>query len=288
MKILVLGANGMFGNVIFSSLDALSEYQVTGTVRKPRNPARCMNKNVVTNLDVLDQPALEQVINSVSPEVIINCTGLIKQRPEASDPLKIIPINGLFPHSLSMLCRDVGARLIQFSTDCVFSGDEGNYSDDAELGVSDLYGMSKYLGEVREEKHVLTLRTSIIGHELQSNYQLVNWFLSQQNSVYGYTNAIFSGFPTIEIADILHHHVLSGPALHGLYNLSANPISKHDLLKLIRQVYGKDIDIIADGKVQIDRSLNSDRFRKETGYIPPDWQTLVEKMYKSKQLPAGN
>ena len=278
MKILVLGANGMFGSMIFNQLSSIDAHEVVGTVRNSTTD----QNNIVVSVDVLNEPALLGVLNEFKPDVVINCTGLIKQRPEASDALQIFPINALFPHRLAQICADFQARLVQFSTDCIFSGKEGNYSDDAEIGVSDFYGLSKFVGEVKDQDHVLTLRTSIIGHEMHSKYQLVDWFLAQESSVSGYTKAIFSGFPTFEIARILNQHVLPNPSLHGLYNLSADAISKYDLLKLIRQVYNKDIEIIPDDKVEIDRSLNSGRFRDATGYHPPKWQELISAMYQCK------
>jgi len=276
MKILVLGANGMFGSMVFSRLSANSANQVHGTVRS----AVGENDNITPNIDVLNNPDLLGVFNKINPDVVINCTGLIKQRPEASDALQIFPINALFPHQLAKICADAGARLIQFSTDCIFSGKEGNYPDDAEIGVSDYYGLSKFIGEIKDQSHVLTLRTSIIGHELHSKYQLIDWFLAQEGSVLGYKKAIFSGFPTLEIANILDQVILPDPALNGLYNLSANAISKFDLLEIVRDVYKKDIEIIPDEKVEIDRSLDSSRFRQITGYQPPDWTELITAMYQ--------
>ena len=278
MKILVLGANGMFGSMVLSQLSSIDSHEVVGTVRNPTTD----QDNITVSIDVLNEPALLGVMNEFKPDVVINCTGLIKQRSEASDALQIFPINALFPHRLAQICADFQAWLIQFSTDCIFSGKEGNYSDDAEIGVSDFYGLSKYVGEVKDQDHVLTLRTSIIGHELQSKYQLVDWFLAQEGSVSGYTKAIFSGFPTVEIAKILDQYVLPNPSLHGLYNLSADAISKYDLLKIIKQVYNKDIEIIPDDKVEIDRSLNSSRFRNATGYQPPKWPELVSAMHQCK------
>jgi len=278
MKILVLGANGMFGSMVLSQLSSIDSHEVVGTVRNPTTD----QDNITVSIDVLNEPALLGVMNEFKPDVVINCTGLIKQRSEASDALQIFPINALFPHRLAQICADFQARLIQFSTDCIFSGKEGNYSDDAEIGVSDFYGLSKYVGEVKDQDHVLTLRTSIIGHELQSKYQLVDWFLAQEDSVSGYTKAIFSGFPTVEIARILDQYVLPDPSLHGLYNLSADAISKYDLLKIIRLVYNKDIEIIPDDRVKIDRSLNSSRFRAATGYQPPKWPELVSAMHQCK------
>jgi dTDP-4-dehydrorhamnose reductase len=168
--------------------------------------------------------------------------------------------------------------MIQFSTDCVFSGMTGNYADDAPSDVHDYYGLSKRLGEIADQTHVLTLRTSIIGHEAKDTYQLIDWFLSQQCTVKGYTRAIFSGFPTVEIAHILADHVLPKSSLCGTYNISADPISKHDLLEIVRKVYGMATEIVPDDSVIIDRSLNSNTLRLRLGYTPPGWPELVQRM----------
>ncbi len=250
-------------------------YTVEQTMR-PGVPSHAGVADVPTHrCDVLDTDALMKVLLDVRPNVVVNCTGLIKQRPDASDPLIIFPINALFPHRLSRLCAAIGARMIQFSTDCIFSGTTGNYADDAHSDMQDYYGLSKRMGEIGDQPHVLTLRTSIIGHEAHSAYQLIDWFLSQQGSIKGYTRAIFSGFPTVEVGRILAGYVLPKPELHGVFNISADPISKYDLLLIVRDAYGKQITIVPDETVAIDRSLNSSLFRGLTGYSPPSWRELV-------------
>lgn len=171
-----------------------------------------------------------------------------------------------------------GARLIHFSTDCVFSGKQGQYKEDDFADAYDLYGRTKYLGEVDYE-NAITLRTSIIGHELESKRSLVDWFLNQSSEVKGFRKAIFSGLPTIEIARIVREYVIPNPKLRGLYHLSVDPISKYDLLRMVGTIYGKDIAIIPDDELIIDRSLNSDRFRSATGFKPKPWLELVEAMH---------
>lgn len=275
MKVLVLGANGMFGSMVATVLAQYADYNVTQTVRAnvPRHGG--MADTMTVTLDVLDTLALEGCLANVAPDVVINCTGLIKQRPEASDILQIYPINALFPHQLARFCGVQGIRLVQFSTDCIFSGQDGNYADDAISDVQDYYGQSKCLGEVSDQSHVVTLRTSIIGHEAQSSYQLIDWFLEQEGSVRGFSKAIFSGFPTVEIGRVLAEYVLPQTDLSGTYNLSADPISKLELLRIVRDVYGKNIEIVPDYQVQIDRSLNSSALRARLGYTPPPWPDLI-------------
>lgn len=275
MKILILGANGMFGSMVASVLNQNSAYSVEQTMR-PGVPTHAGVADVPTHsCDVLDIDALMKVLLDVRPDVVVNCTGLIKQRPEAADLLAIFPINALFPHRLSRLCAAIEARLIQFSTDCVFSGKTGNYTDDSPSDIHDNYGLSKRVGEISDQAHVLTLRTSIIGHEANSAYQLIDWFLSQQGPIKGYSRAIFSGLPTAEMARILADYVLPKADLHGLFNVSADPISKHDLLLIVREEYEKQIEILPDETVAINRSLNSSAFRDLTGYAPPSWNELV-------------
>jgi dTDP-4-dehydrorhamnose reductase len=282
MKILILGVTGMLGNAVFKVLSENSAYEVYATLRNPKMVShfvQSLRSQLISNVDVLDLACLAETLEQVQPDVVINCVGLIKQLDSANDPLIVLPINALFPHQLSELCGANGARLIHISTDCVFNGRKGMYKEADSSDAEDLYGKSKYIGELHDNAHAITLRTSIIGHELSSNDSLVDWFLSQTGQVKGYDKAIFSGLPTVELAGIIGDFVLPKKELHGLYHVSAGPIDKYSLLNLIAVTYGKKIDIIADDKVQIDRSLDSEKFRKATGYQPPSWPTLIEKMH---------
>ncbi len=282
MRILVLGVSGMLGNAVFRLLSSSAGLEVAGTLRNTRDldafPAPWRHR-ITGGVDVLDLDSLTRVLGEQAPEVVINCVGLIKQLSAAKDPLVALPINALFPHRLARLCRLGRARLVHVSTDCVFSGRTGDYRERDLSDAEDLYGRSKQLGEVVDLDHAITLRTSIIGHELRSNRALVDWFLSAQGEVKGYTRAIFSGLPTIELARVIRDHVLPDDTLHGLYHVSAAPIAKHDLLKLIAQTYAKQILIQPSEELVIDRSLNSDRFRSATGYQPPAWPELIDAMH---------
>ncbi len=278
MKILVLGANGMFGRMVATVLAARDNFAVERTLRPGIVPHAGSPDMTTHHCDVLDTDALLEVLIASRPDCVINCTGLIKQKPEAADVLKIFPINALFPHRLARLCDVIGARMIQFSTDCVFSGETGNYADDAPAEAQDFYGLSKRLGEIADQPHVLTLRTSIIGHEAHSAFQLIDWFLAQEGTVKGYRRAIFSGLPTVEIGRILADLILPRQNINGLYNISADPISKYELLQIVRDVYGKQIEIVPDEVVKIDRSLDSSKLRSILGYVPPSWPDLVAQM----------
>ncbi|WP_423680128.1 dTDP-4-dehydrorhamnose reductase family protein [Undibacterium sp. WLHG33] len=279
-RILVLGASGMLGNAIIRYFSQFEEFEVFGTIRSPKCLAFFspeIQKNIFSNIDVLNPVDLNNAFIKIRPNVVINCIGLVKQLGDSKNPLKAIPINAEFPHRLAQICDLGNARLIHFGTDCVFSGNKGMYSELDLPDANDLYGRSKFLGEV-SARHCITLRTSIIGTELDSHSSLVGWFLNQSNEVKGYRNAIFSGLPTVEIARIIRQFVLPNKNLSGMYHLSAEPICKFDLLNLVAKEYGKDISIIPDETLKIDRSLNSDNFRNVTGYIPRDWTTLIKEM----------
>jgi len=285
MKILVLGVSGMLGHKVFAEFSRAGDCEVLGTLRSPsllRHFDEASRERISVGIDVLDQDALTKLFAQVRPDVVINCVGLIKQLANAEDPLTALPLNAMLPHRLSALCRLSGARLIHVSTDCVFSGSRGNYREDDISDADDLYGKSKYIGEVRNDTHAITLRTSIIGHELGSNVALVDWFLSQQGRVKGYRRAIFSGLPTVELARVMRDVVLPRPELHGLYHVSAAPIAKYDLLGLIAQQYGKQIEIDGDDALAIDRSLDSSRFAFATGYRAPEWPALIATMQQAR------
>lgn len=283
MKVLVLGVTGMLGNAVFRVFSADAAYQAWGTLRStsalhyfPQDS----HARLLCGVDVLDQDALTSVMARVKPDVVINCVGLIKQLADANDPLTALPINAMLPHRLARLCELSGARLIHVSTDCVFSGRKGLYREADLSDAEDLYGKSKCIGELHEQAHAITLRTSIIGHELGSNHALVDWFLSQQNSVKGFTKAIFSGLPTVELARVMKDFVIAHPHLSGLYHVAAEPIDKFRLLSLVAVQYGKTIEIRPDDALVIDRSLDGARFREATGYVAPDWPELVRRMHQ--------
>ena len=210
---------------------------------------------------------------------MINCIGIVKQLADANDPLYALPFNSLLPHRLANLCGVAGARLVHMSTDCVYSGSKGMYTEEDIPDATDLYGRSKLLGEV-DYPHAITLRTSIIGHELIGARSLVCWFLEQSGCVSGFNRAVFSGLPTVEIARLIRDYVLPNPLLHGVYHVSSDPINKFDLLKLVAHIYGKNIQIEKNGDYEIDRSLDSVRFREETGYSPASWEDLIVSMHE--------
>jgi dTDP-4-dehydrorhamnose reductase len=213
--------------------------------------------------------------------VVINCIGLIKQRENVNNLLDVLPINSLFPHQLSEICKQYDVRLIHISTDCVFSGKKGGYVESDKSDAENLYGISKYLGEINHKENCVTLRTSIIGHELNSKKALLEWFLSQELSVKGYRKAVFSGLTTNELSKVIRDIVIPNKSLAGLFHISSKAIDKYSLLKMISEVYNKKIEIISDDSLIIDRSLDSSYFTKTTGYIAPDWHDMIKEMYES-------
>lgn len=282
MRILILGATGMLGSAVMRVLSSGSfGHEVFGTIRgedgRNRIP-RVSPDRLIAGVDVLDQDALVAAMAQVRPNVVVNCIGLIKQHGAAKDPLVALPLNAMLPHRIARLCALIGARMVHISTDCVFDGAKGGYLESDPSDAVDLYGKSKFLGEVHA-RHAITLRTSIIGHELGRASSLVGWFLSQEGSVKGFTRAIFSGLPTVTLAGVIRDQVLPAPDLSGLYHVAAEPISKYDLLSLIAQTYGKDTTLIADPSLVIDRSLNGSRFVTATGYTVPPWPDLVRQMH---------
>lgn len=280
MRVLVLGASGMLGNAVLRLFAESTGFHVVGSVRSANVLSllpKALHDQIICGVDVENTDSLAALFTRSRPDVVINCIGLVKQLANADDPLTAIPINSLLPHRLARLCDLAGARLIHISTDCVFTGTVGRYREQDFPDAQDLYGRSKYLGEV-SYPHAVTLRTSIIGHELSSAHSLVGWFLSQQKRVQGYTRAVFSGVPTVELAQIIRDRVIPNPTLQGLYHVSAAPISKFDLLALVAEAYGKSIEIVPDDSVVIDRSLDSTYFSKSAGYQAPSWPELVQKM----------
>jgi dTDP-4-dehydrorhamnose reductase len=280
-NILIFGASGMMGNALLRYLATRTEHHIIGVVRSKNSMQRLpahLHSRVVFGGSMDDIDAVVHLFDQHRPTVVINCIGLVKQLDDANDPLAAIPINAMLPHRLARLCGLAGARLIHLSTDCVFSGAKGLYVEDDLPDARDVYGRTKLLGEV-DYPHALTLRTSIIGHELSGTNSLVCWFLAQQGSVSGFSRAVFSGFPTVEIARIIDKYILPQPDLHGLYHLSAEPIDKFALLTLIARIYNKNIKIENDPMLIIDRSLDSTRFRNATSFHPEDWPTLIQRMH---------
>ena len=283
MRILILGGDGMLGHQLLKHFRKTHETQVT--LRRPLADYAVYGlfdaAHSFGEVDVRDFDHIKRVMLNFRPDAIINAVGIVKQRSEAAESITSIEINSLLPHKLSLLCGEHGTRLIHISTDCVFSGRRGDYTESDTPDAEDIYGRSKLLGEVSEAPGI-TLRTSIIGHELSRKTGLLEWFLAQKAPIKGFRNALFSGFTTIEMSRIIERILLQPTPLYGLYHVSSAPINKHDLLQLIRDKLGLQIEIIADDTFKCDRSLDSTRFRQSFNYTPPSWDTMIAELAKTK------
>ena len=290
MNILIVGGTGMLGYAMVRTLTAhRPDWSIRATLRTDsarRYFPEVLQGQLITGVDATRLDGIVRALAEARPAVVINCVGIVKQLAAAKDPLHVVPLNTMLPHQLARLCDATGARLIHISTDCVYRGDRGNYVESDIADAEDLYGMSKYWGEV-DYPNAITLRTSIIGHELAGNRSLIDWFLSQTGPVQGFTRAIFSGLPCNELARVIADRVIPRPVLHGLYHVAAAPISKNDLLKLVRDVYGHGVEIEPTDRVAIDRSLNAQRFAEATGYVAPPWEELIREMYRFRENMIG-
>jgi dTDP-4-dehydrorhamnose reductase len=284
MKILILGANGMLGHKVLEYLTNTGKYEVWGTVLEmgpvPRAALEKYSEHIIQNINALDTAAISKVITDLRPDFVVNCIGIIKQNDQSKDWLLMLKLNAVLPQELAKICDSVNAKMITVATDCVFDGQKGSPYLETDLPTChDAYGMTKYLGEVHYGSH-LTLRTSIIGHEIWSKLSLLDWFLNEQSpKVKGYTKAIYSGVTTLEFAKFLDEYVFPNKELCGLYHLSVNEITKYDLLKLVAQVYHKNVEFIPDDHVNVDRALDSSLLRAKVGYKVKPWPTLVEELY---------
>lgn len=280
MKILVLGATGMLGHSMFRVMSENKIWDVYGLVRSVRNKKlfdiACQNKILAID-SIFNHRSLRDLISTLKPTVVINCIGIIKSVAEEGEILTTIHTNSVLPHLLANFCGSIRARLIHISTDCVYSGTTGMYSENDKPDPVDLYGRTKLLGEVNYS-NAITLRTSIIGHELVRKTGLLEWFLSQNLRCRGYTRAIFSGFPTFVFSEIVRDLVIPDPNLHGLFHVGSHPISKYDLLSMISSVYKVDTAIEPDDSVVVDRSLCQSKFHAATGYVAPNWLELINSM----------
>jgi len=279
MRILVLGADGMLGHQLVQSWR--ERHEVAGTVRQPHGAyaqqAAYLPSTTYDGVDVRDFALVRRVIDTFQPQAVVNAVGIVKQRAESKQAIISLEVNSLLPHRLSLACEEAGARLVQLSTDCVFSGAKGSYEESDAPDADTLYGRSKLLGEVEGETAV-TLRTSIIGLELSRRHSLVEWFLAQTGPIRGFRRAIYSGFTTLEMARIIEHVLLQHPRASGVYQVSSEPIDKYSLLVSLRDRLGKRLQIDADESFQCDRSLRSDRFRREFGYEPPSWGQMLDEL----------
>ncbi len=268
-KVLLFGATGMAGHVVYYYLNATGKYEITNVVYR----TKLTDDSIV--VDVTNNNAVEKVIKETCPDLIINCIGvLIKGSKDAPD--NAIFINAYFPHFLKRIADEVGARLVHISTDCVFSGKKGQYTETDFRDADDVYGRSKALGEIINEKD-LTIRTSIIGPELKQNGEgLFHWFMHQQGQINGFETAIWGGVTTLELAKAIDVAVDKGWT--GLVHLSNGVgIAKYDLLLLFQKIWDKrDVKIIPFAGYKVDKSIaRTERF----DYVVPEYEEMLKEMF---------
>lgn len=281
MKVAVLGANGMLGNAMMRVMADAKQIDVVGTVRSEAAEGGfppAIRDRLVLAPDVLDQGALTSLLEKIRPDVVISCVSPSRDSLRKGDALSLIPICALLPHQLAAASEKLGARLVHISTDGVFSGIKGSYAESDVPDPTDTYGLCKLLGEPHGD-HVITLRTSMIGHQLGNCDGLLEWFLGQQGACKCFSRAVFSGLPTVVLAQIVRDVVLPHSELSGVYHVASQPITKCELLRLIARAYGKEIELVPDDGPAIDRSLDASRFRSATGYVAPDWPDLIQTMH---------
>jgi dTDP-4-dehydrorhamnose reductase len=277
MRCLVLGASGMLGHKLVQILS--SRFETWSTIRRAGSipPSLGFEPNLqLSGVDVRSWRTVADALNTVQPNVVVNAVGIVKQLQVSKEAIPSIEVNSLFPHRLAAWCEEHKTRLVHISTDCVFSGRGGAYVESDPSDALDLYGRTKYLGEVTAPG-CLTIRTSIVGRELQSTIGILEWFLSQNHiSVHGFANSIFSGLPTITLSEIIADLIESHPKLSGLYHVASEPISKLDLLRNLKASFDTEIEILPVDEPRLDRSLDASAFRKQTGFEPPSWAVLAK------------
>lgn len=228
-----------------------------------------------------------RAIDRCRPDIIINCIGIVDKSYAEENIPEATEVNTLLPRSLKEVCLHSNTRLIHISTDCVFSGREGNYTETSLADATDVYGLSKKWGEVTGD-NVLTIRTSIIGRELVRSRGLLEWFISNRGgTVDGYANAIFSGFPTVTFAGIIKDIILNHSELNGLYHIATEPIDKYTLLNMINDTMHLGIKINKSPDYKYDRSLDATKFNKATRFKPQPWGIMIDELAKdAKQYEA--
>lgn len=280
LRILILGGSGMLGHQLWRHFSQRNE-ETYATIRKRRGDYRHRglfdNPQVIESIDARCFEDLEKALTPLRPDVVFNCIGVTKRREKEHGIIDSIVLNALLPHQLALWGRSVDARIVNFSTDCVFDGSQWNYREDSLTNATDLYGRTKALGEVFDG-NVLTIRSSFIGPELQNGTELFEWFVSQRGAVEGFRGAIYTGLTTLELGRIVEFLVFDHPDAHGLYQISSDPVTKYELLNLIRKGLRLNVEVSPDDTFKCNRSLDSGKFRKEFRYSPPTWQAMVDEL----------
>ena len=280
MRVLVLGGDGMLGHRLL--LEFAQDHTVTVTLRQQAEAYRqygvLARGSAVYGIDARTVDQLSAVVASVKPDAVVNAIGIVKQRQAASDVIQSLEINALLPNRLAEICATASARLVHISTDCVFSGAQGGYTEDDVGDATDLYGRTKLLGEVAGQGCV-TLRTSIIGLELKRRRSLIEWYLASRGPIRGFSRAIYSGLTTMELARVIRHLLEGFPDCHGLYHVVSEPISKYEILRQLTELLGRtDVVVEPDDSYRCDRSMHGGRFTQAIGYTAPPWHEMLEEL----------
>lgn len=280
LRVLIMGGSGMIGHQLWRHLSGRNE-ETYATIRKRRcdytHHGLLDSSHVVESVDARCFKELEKVLTDLRPDVVLNCIGVTKRREKEHETIDSIVLNALLPHQLALWGVSRNVKLVNFSTDCVFDGARGSYCEDDPINAADLYGKTKALGEVAAD-NILTIRSSFIGPELQDGTELFEWFVSQRGAVKGFRGAIYTGLTTLELGHIVERLINEYPECSGLYHVSSEPISKYELLKLIRKKLQLNIEVLPDDTFQCNRSLNSERFRREFNYSPPSWEDMIDEL----------
>ena len=284
MKILIIGLSGMMGHRLFTYLqeqNCYDLYSTTTTNFKIKYPNfKIFNKKKIFYLKEQDISFFEKIFSNVKPDIVINCSAILKESLFHENPVKYIEINSIYPHKISLLSKKYNFRFIHFSTDIVYGDVNGLSSENSNININSIYATTKFLGEVTYNDS-LSIRTSIIGHQLRGNSGFLEWFLNTDNKVVnGFSKVIYSGFTTNEMSKVFHNYIIPNNNLSGIINISSNPISKYELLQIIKTYYKIESEIINDKSIFSNRSLNSSSFREKTGYSPPSWDMMIKEMFK--------
>src|SRR5260370_36944719 len=286
MRILICGASGMIGHKLWQAL-AMQQDDLFGTLHGGCDTFACyglFDERTIEQFEAADFEGVMKLLNRLRPSVIVNCVGITKRKSEANDVAKMFLVNALFPHHLARWAGGNGARVIHFSTDCVFDGADGNYSERSVMTAPDLYGQTKYFGEL-DYDHCLTIRTSMIGREITGHTELLEWFLAQSSKrVSGYKNARYSGVTTLTMARLLPRIIYEHPRLSGRYQIAGPVISKYDLLCQLRDAFALDVEIVPDEAFRCDRTLQSHKFFEATGISIPSWKEMLTELASDRYL----
>ena len=268
MKILILGGKGMAGHVITAYLKQKPEYNVLYT-------SKDRNDRAGIYLDVTDSTKLEEVIDRIKPDITVNCVGILNDYANNNTKLAF-QVNSLLPHQLEKLTERNNGKLIHISTDCVFLGTKGEYTEKDTPDGTSFYAQSKQLGEIISDKH-LTIRTSIIGPELKENgIGLFLWFMKQKGKIKGYEKVYWNGVTTLVLAKAIENMIKN--EITGLYHLGSNQkISKYRLLCMIMEIFNKtDVEIIPDSNIVLDRTIKSTR--TDYHYQIPTYEIMMKEL----------